>query len=108
MSSRSLGLFSGLLVSHGRSSPASCFLISSGSSVRKRMRPCSRTLSGRFSIFRSRSELITVPEAFLSSAPEQIGVQDHPLIVTLTHERCDKRDTQSKRKRVPHSSRTLA
>src|SRR5579871_1333937 len=60
MSSRSFGLLPGFFVSHGRSSPASCRLISSGSSVRKRMRPCSRTLSGRFSILRSRSELITV------------------------------------------------
>src|SRR5437870_11818086 len=64
MSSRSLGLFAEFFVSQGRSSPASWRLISSGSSVRKRIRPCSRTLSGRFSIFRSRSELITIqPEA---------------------------------------------
>src|ERR1700730_8792382 len=59
MSSRSLGLLAGFLLSQGRSSPASWRLMSSGSSVRKRMRPCKRTLSGRFSILRSRSELIT-------------------------------------------------
>src|SRR5205807_75632 len=52
------GLFAGFFVSQGRSSPASCRLMSSGSSVRKRMRPCSRTLSGRFSIFRSSNESI--------------------------------------------------
>src|SRR5437870_1375492 len=62
MSSRSLGLFAGFVVSQRRSSPASCRLISSGSSVRKRMRPLSRTLSGRFSILRSRSELIIDPK----------------------------------------------
>src|SRR5271163_1095073 len=60
MSSRSLGLFAGFFVSQGRSSPASCLRMSSGSSVRKRMRPCNLTLSGRFSILRSRSESITL------------------------------------------------
>src|SRR5438128_11775 len=60
MSSRSLGLLAGFFVSHGSSSPASWRLISCGSSVRKRMRPSSRTLSGRFSIFRSKRESITL------------------------------------------------
>src|SRR5437660_3089603 len=58
MSSRSLGLLAGFFVSQARSSPASCRLMSSGSSVRKRMRPSSRSLSGRFSIFRSSNESI--------------------------------------------------
>src|SRR5712671_4350469 len=60
MSSRSLGLLAGFFVSQGRSHPASCFLMRSGSSVRKRMRPWRRTLSGRFRISRSRSELLTL------------------------------------------------
>src|SRR6202167_131350 len=59
MSSRSFGLLAGWLVSHCISHPASCFLINSGSSVRNRMRPCSRTLSGRFSVLRSSSDEIT-------------------------------------------------
>src|SRR5678815_2195785 len=60
MSSRSLGLFAGFSVSQGRSQPASCFLMSSGSSVRKRMRPLRRTLSGRLSILRSSRDEITI------------------------------------------------
>src|ERR1700730_4621585 len=56
MSSRSLGLLAGFFVSQGKSSPVSCRLISSGSSVRKRIRPCSRTLSGLFSVLRSNNE----------------------------------------------------
>src|SRR5512140_56834 len=59
MSSRSLGLFAGFLVSHGMSQPSSCFLISSGSSVRNRMRPCRRTRSGRFSTGRFLRESVT-------------------------------------------------
>src|SRR5438445_3028419 len=59
MSSRSLGLLAGFLVSHGRSSPASWRLMSSGSSVRNRMRPCSLTWVGRFSILRSWIEVVT-------------------------------------------------
>ncbi len=59
MSSRSLGLFCGFLVSQGRSSPVSCRLISSGSSVRKRMRALSCTVPGSFSIFLFSSASIT-------------------------------------------------
>src|ERR1051326_118759 len=47
MSSRSLGLAAGFFVSHARSSPPSCCLISPGSSVRNSTRPLSLTLSGR-------------------------------------------------------------
>src|SRR3954471_6268444 len=59
MSSRSLGLLAGFLVSQGRSSPASWRLMSSGSSVRKRMRPCSFTWLGSFSTLRSLIEVVT-------------------------------------------------
>src|SRR5579864_186383 len=51
MSSRSLGLFAGLLVSQGISSPAIWRFTSSGSSVRNRMRPLKRTVGGFFSTF---------------------------------------------------------
>src|SRR6266567_1376627 len=51
MSSRSLGLFCGFFVSQERSSPSSCRLIRSGSSVRNRIRPERRTVAGRFSTF---------------------------------------------------------
>src|SRR5580658_10187124 len=75
MSSRSLGLLAGFFVSQGRSLPASCRLMRSGSSVRKRMRPCSRTLSGRFSILRSRSESITLtlPESGIGDGRNEAG-----------------------------------
>src|SRR5581483_4149961 len=56
MSSRSLGLLLGFSLSQGRSQPSSCRRISSGSSVRKRMRPCRRTRSGRLETARVRSE----------------------------------------------------
>src|SRR6185369_1332032 len=59
MSSRSLGLFAAFFVSHGMFQPVSCFLISSGSSVRKRMRPRNLTVWGRFSMFRFCSDSIT-------------------------------------------------
>src|SRR5208283_1121424 len=59
ISSRSLGLRSGCCVSHGRSSPASCRLMSSGSSVRNRMRPCSRTRSGRLATVRCNNDVFT-------------------------------------------------
>src|SRR3954464_13701894 len=59
MSSRSLGLLAGFLVSQGMFQPFSCFLMRSGSSVRKRMRPCNLTVGGRFSILRFFSESIT-------------------------------------------------
>ena len=52
MSSRSLGFFSGWRVSQGRSSPASCRLMSAGSSVRNRILPVSFTRSGRLRISR--------------------------------------------------------
>src|SRR5579862_1189423 len=60
MSSRSLGLLAGVFVSQAKSSPASWRLISSGSSVRNRMRPAKRTLSGRFSILRCKRDSITL------------------------------------------------
>src|SRR6266700_5982879 len=59
ISSRSLGLFCGFFVSQGRSSPASCLLMSAGSSVRKRMRPWRHTVCERFSIFLCRRASIT-------------------------------------------------
>src|SRR5580704_6262081 len=42
--------------------------MSSGSSVKNRMRPCRRTLSCRFSILRSSSELITI-DTFQTQRP---------------------------------------
>src|SRR5215469_4175067 len=60
MSSRSFGLFAGFLVSHGKSSPASCRLMSSGSSVRNKIRPDNRTLSGRLLISRFTRESFTI------------------------------------------------
>src|SRR5258705_4987777 len=75
MSSRSLGLLAGSFVSHGKSQPASCFLIRSGSSVRKRMRPCRRTLSGRFWIGRSSNELLTL--ARYEKAPTTRVTENH-------------------------------
>ena len=59
ISSRSLGLRSGCCVSQGRSSPASCRLMSSGSSVRNRIRPCSRTRSGRLVTLRCNNDVFT-------------------------------------------------
>ncbi len=60
MSSRSLGFARGLFVSQGKSQPESCFLIRSGSSVRKRMRPRSCRWSARFSTPRVKRELDTL------------------------------------------------
>src|SRR5437899_7278983 len=59
MSSRSLGFFSGWRVSQGKSSPASCRLMSSGSSVRNRILPVSFTRSGRLRISRLSREFAT-------------------------------------------------
>src|SRR6478672_2039748 len=56
ISSRSLGLFCGFFVSQGRSSPASCRRISSGSSVKKRIRPSNLQVSGRFWMLRVSKE----------------------------------------------------
>src|SRR3954471_884171 len=72
MSSRSLGLLAGFFVSHGRSSPASWRLISSGSSVRKRMRPCNFTLSGRLVISRVRRGFCTLQ--FYQELPVRWGL----------------------------------
>src|SRR4029077_5327108 len=71
----------GFLVSQARSSPASCRRMSSGSSVKKRIRPGRRTLSGRFSILRLRSDSITrAPEPnFLTGR-----TQPPPAIVILS------------------------
>src|SRR5688500_15300899 len=49
--------------SHARSSPASWRSMSSGSSVRNRMRPSKRTRSGRFSTLRSKR--LWIIETFL-------------------------------------------
>ena len=69
MSSRSLGLFCGFFVSQGRSSPASCRLSSSGSSVRNRIRPDRRTVAGRFSTFLfSKASITESPHAVYPSS----------------------------------------
>ena len=69
-SSRSLGLFAGFFVSQGRSSPASCFLISSGSSVRKRMRPLQPNFVGPlFDLaFEERIDHVDLPELEIGTA----------------------------------------
>src|SRR5215470_10936438 len=74
ISSRSLGLFCGLLVSQGRSSPASCRFMSSGSSVRKRIRPCRRTVLGRFSIFRFNRASITTHHHYFTPLGRRVVV----------------------------------
>src|SRR5208283_2742167 len=90
MSSRSLGLLAGFFVSQGKSSPANCRLINSGSSVRKRMRPCSRTLSGRFSILRSRRELITLDLSELMKPRGQPEAECGQSLAIVTRQvRCD-------------------
>src|SRR5205807_2550144 len=60
MSSRSLGLLAGFFVSQGKSSPASCRLMSSGSSVRNRILPWSFTCAGSLATARSLSAADTV------------------------------------------------
>src|SRR5947209_20620151 len=60
ISSRSLGLLAAFLLSHDRSSPASWRRISSGSSVRNRMRPVSFTEVGSLRTSRVRSGLGTL------------------------------------------------
>src|SRR6266567_651175 len=67
ISSRSLGLLFGFLVSQGRSSPASWRLINSGSSVRNRILPGSRTVVGRFSIFLFSKASITESASLVQS-----------------------------------------